>query len=220
VLRHSFVTLMVLLVTIALNVYLFIRVPKGFFPQQDNGRLQGSVQADQDTSFTAMDGILRRYVNIIAADPGVDTVNGFTGGGRGGATNTGRMFISLKPLAERKVSADDVVNRLRPKLARVPGATCFLQASQDLRVGGRQSNAQYQYTMRGDNVEDLNVYGPQMLAALQHITQIADVNTDQQRRGCSTTGARRRVSESHPSSSTIRSMTHSGSGRYPPCIRR
>jgi multidrug efflux pump len=186
VLRHSFVTLMVLLVTIALNVVLFIRVPKGFFPQQDTGRLQGSVLADQDTSFTAMDGILRKYVDIIDSDPGVDTVNGFTGGGRGGATNTGRMFISLKPLAARKVSADDVVNRLRPKLARVPGATCFLQSSQDLRVGGRQSNAQYQFTMRGDNVEDLNTYGPQMLEALMHIPQIADVNSDQQNRGLET----------------------------------
>ncbi len=186
VLRHSFVTLLVLMVTIALNVYLFIRVPKGFFPQQDNGRLQGSVQADQDTSFAAMDKILQRYVNIIAADPGIDTVNGFTGGGRGGATNTARMFISLKALGERKVSADEVVNRLRPKLARVPGATCYLQAAQDLRVGGRQSNAQYQFTMRGDNVDDLNTYGPQMLAALQHIPLIADVNSDQQNRGLQT----------------------------------
>ena len=146
----------------------------------------GSVLADQDTSFTAMDGILRKYVDIIDSDPGVDTVNGFTGGGRGGATNTGRMFISLKPLAARKVSADDVVNRLRPKLARVAGATCFLQSAQDLRVGGRQSNAQYQFTMRGDNVEDLNTYGPQMLAALMHIPQIADVNSDQQNRGLET----------------------------------
>ncbi len=186
VLRHSFATLMVLLVTIALNVFLFIRVPKGFFPQQDNGRLQGSVQADQDTSFTAMDSILKRFVNIVAADPGVDTVNGFTGGGRGGATNSARMFISLKPLEERKVNADDIVNRLRPKLAQVPGATCFLQASQDLRVGGRQSNAQYQFTMRSDSVDPLNEYGPQMLEALQQIPIIADVNTDQQNRGLQT----------------------------------
>jgi multidrug efflux pump len=186
VLRHSFVTLLVLLVTIALNVYLFIRVPKGFFPQQDNGRLSGSVQADQDTSFTAMDSILRQYVSIVAADPAVDTVNGFTGGGRGGATNSARMFISLKPLNERLVSADDVVNRLRPKLAHVPGATCYLQASQDLRVGGRQSNAQYQFTMRSDSVEPLNEYGPKMLEALQHIPIIADVNTDQQNRGLQT----------------------------------
>jgi multidrug efflux pump len=186
VLRHSFATLCVLMITIALNVYLFIHVPKGFFPQQDTGRLMGNVQADQDTSFTAMDKILRNFVNIIADDPGVDTVNGFTGGGRGGATNTGRMFISLKPLDERKVSADDVVNRLRPKLARVPGATCFLQAAQDLRVGGRQSNAQYQFTMRGDNVDDLNTFGPPMLAALQKIHLITDVNSDQQNHGLQT----------------------------------
>ena len=125
-------------------------------------------------------------MNIVAADPGVDTVNGFTGGGRGGATNSARMFISLKPLDERKVSADDIVNRLRPKLARVPGATCFLQSSQDLRVGGRQSNAQYQFTMRSDSVEPLNEYGPKMLEALQHIPIIADVNTDQQNRGLQT----------------------------------
>ncbi len=186
VLRHSFAILMVLLVTITLNVYLFIRVPKGFFPQQDNGRLSGSVQADQDTSFASMDKMLREFVDIIAADPAIDTVNGFTGGGRGGATNSARMFISLKPLAERKVNAEEVINRLRPKLARVAGATCFLQASQDLRVGGRQSNAQYQFTMRSDSVDELNEYGPQMLAALEKIRGIADVNSDQQNRGLET----------------------------------
>jgi multidrug efflux pump len=184
VLRHSFITLMVLLATIALNVVLVERVPKGFFPQQDNGRLSGSIVADQDTSFTAMDKILRRYVDIIDSDQAVDTVNGFTGGGRGGATNAARMFISLKLLEDRHgVSADDVVNRLRPKLARVPGATCYLQASQDLRVGGRQSNAQYQFTMRGDNVDELNHYGPQMLDELRTIPLIVDTNTDQQDRG-------------------------------------
>jgi multidrug efflux pump len=184
VLRHSFITLMVLLATIALNVVLVERVPKGFFPQQDNGRLSGSILADQDTSFTAMDQILRRYVDIIDRDPAIDTVNGFTGGGRGGATNSARMFISLKPLSERKGStADEVIDRLRPKLARVPGATCYLQSSQDLRVGGRQSNAQYQFTMRGDNVDELNSYGPKMLEELRAIPQIVDTNTDQQDRG-------------------------------------
>ncbi len=184
VLRHSFFTLLVLLATIALNVVLFIRVPKGFFPQQDVGRLSGSIVADQDTSFNAMDKILLRYVDIIDQDPAVDTVNGFTGGGRGGATNSARMFISLKPLEERKGStADEVIDRLRPKLAQVPGATCFLQASQDLRVGGRQSNAQYQFTMRGDNVDELNEYGPKMLDELRSIPLIVDTNTDQQDRG-------------------------------------
>ena len=183
VLRHSFITLVVLLATIALNVYLFIHVPKGFFPQQDNGRMSGSIHADQDTSFQAMDKILLQMVKIVAADPAVDTVNGFSGGGRGGATNTARMFISLKPLAERKITADQVIARLRPKLARVPGATLFLQANQDIRVGGRISAAQYQFTMRGDNLEDLVDYAPQMYEQLRKIPIIADVNSDQQNQG-------------------------------------
>jgi multidrug efflux pump len=184
VLRHSFITLMVLLGTIALNVVLVARVPKGFFPQQDTGRMNGSIIADQDTSYNAMDQILQRYVGIIDSDQAVDTVNGFTGGGRGGATNSARMFISLKPLEERKgTTADEVINRLRPKLARVPGATCYLQTSQDLRVGGRMSNAQYQFTMRGDNVDELNSYGPKMLDELRAIPLIVDTNSDQQDRG-------------------------------------
>jgi multidrug efflux pump len=186
VLRHPFITLLVLLGTIVLNVNLFIKVPKGFFPQQDNGRLMGQIIADQDTSFQAMDGILRRMVNIVAADPAVDAVNGFTGGqgGRGGASNNGSMFISLKPLAARRnVSADLVISRLRPKLGRVPGATLFLQASQDIRVGGRNSAAQYQFTMRGDNLDDLNAYAPRMYEELRTIPTIADVNSDQQIHG-------------------------------------
>ena len=183
VLRHSFVTLLVLIGTIGLNVYLFVRVPKGFFPQQDTGRLSGSIQADQDTSFQHMDQMLLQYVNVIDADPGIDTVNGFTGGGRGGATNSARMFISLKPLAERKVSADEIIARLRPKLARIPGATLYLTSVQDLRVGGRQSNAQYQFTMRSDNVQDLTTYGPSMLNKLKTIPIIADANSDQQNHG-------------------------------------
>ena len=111
--------------------------------------------ADQDTSFQAMDKILLQMVNIVDADPAVDTVNGFTGGGGGGTANTARMFVSLKPLEERKVAVDQVIARLRPKLGRMPGATLYLQASQDLRVGGRMSNALYQFTMRGDNLQDL-----------------------------------------------------------------
>jgi len=185
VLRHSFITLLILLGTIGLNVYLFLHVSYGFFPQQDNGRMSGQITADQDTSFQAMDRILRQAVRIIAADPGVDTVNGFTGGGggRGSATNVGRMFVSLKPLNERKVTVDQIISRLRPKLARVPGALIILQASQDLRVGGRQSAALYQFTMRGDNVEDLNEFAPKMFEELKGIPSIADVNTDQQDRG-------------------------------------
>jgi multidrug efflux pump len=186
VLRHSFVTLLILFGTVALNVYLFARVPKGFFPQQDTGRLNGSIQADQDTSFQQMDKMLRQYVDIVTSDPAVDTANGFTGGGRGGATNSARLFISLKPLAERKVTADQIIARLRPKLAQIPGATLYLTAFQDLRVGGRQSNAQYQFTLRSDSVEDLTAYGPRMLAALRTIPIITDVNTDQQNHGLQT----------------------------------
>ena len=178
VLRHSFVTLLILLGTIALNGYLFLHVPKGFFPQQDNGRMMGQIVADQDTSFQALDGIVRRAVAIIAADPAIDTVNGFTGG-----TNTARMFVSLKPLAQRKVTVDTVIARLRPQMARVPGAVIIMQAAQDLRVGGRMSPALYQFTMRGDNVDDLNQYAPRMYRELRAIPIIADVNSDQQNRG-------------------------------------
>jgi multidrug efflux pump len=180
VLRHSFVTLMVLVATVALNVYLYIRVPKGFFPQQDNGRLMGAILTDQDTSFQAMDRVLLPMVKTVAADPAVDTVIGFTGGG---TVNTGRMFVALKPLAERGVSADAVIARLRPKLSHVPGATLFLQAAQDVRVGGRMSSAQYQFTMRGDNLADLDRVAPAMLAELRKVPLVTDVNSDQQNRG-------------------------------------
>ncbi|HVN04416.1 MAG TPA: multidrug efflux RND transporter permease subunit [Bryobacteraceae bacterium] len=181
VLRHAPLTLAVLIGTIALNLYLFIKVPKGFFPMQDNGRLMGAIQGDQDTSFQAMNRILQQMVAVVDADPAVDTVNGFTGGG--GTSNTGRMFVNLKPLEERKVNVDQVIARLRPKLGRIPGATLYLQASQDLRVGGRMSNALYQYTMRGDNLADLTSYAPQMLRELRTVPIIADVSSDQQNRG-------------------------------------
>ncbi|HWC95610.1 MAG TPA: multidrug efflux RND transporter permease subunit [Candidatus Sulfopaludibacter sp.] len=191
VLRHSFVTLLILMATIAMNVYLYIQVPKGFFPQQDTGRMSGSIIADQDTSFQAMNKILLPMVKIVAQDPAVDTANGFCGGGGpgGGATNQARMFISLKPLQERKVSAEAVIQRLRPKLARVPGASLFLQANQDIRVGGRQSAAQYQFSMRGDNLQDLVDYAPQMYQKLRTIPIIADVNSDQQNHGLQATVA-------------------------------
>jgi multidrug efflux pump len=188
VLRHAFFTLLVLLTTIGLNVYLFVRVPKGFFPQQDTGRMAGQIIADQDTSFQSMDKTLLQMVNIVAADPAIDTVNGFTGGsggGGGGAStlNQGRMFVSLKPLAERKITVDYIMQRLRPKLARVPGATLYLQPAQDLRVGGRNSAALYQFTMRGDNLQDLITFAPRMLQELKSIPIVADVNSDQQNRG-------------------------------------
>ncbi len=165
-----------------------MNVSKGFFPQQDNGRLSGSILADQDSSFQSMDRTLLQMVNIVAADPAVDTVNGFTGGGGGGGggastINQGRMFVSLKPLNERKTTVDYIMQRLRPKLARIPGATLYLQASQDLRVGGRNSAALYQFTMRGDNLEDLINYTPKMFAQLKTIPIIVDLNSDQQNRG-------------------------------------
>jgi multidrug efflux pump len=186
-LRAAPLTLAVLLATIALNVYLYIHVPKGFFPLQDNGRMMGAIQGDQDTSFQAMDRILRQMIDIVHADPATDTVAGFTGGGGpgggGGSANVARMFVSLKPLAERKITVDQVIARLRPKLGRVPGATLYLQASQDLRVGGRMSNALYQFTMRGDNLRDLTTYAPRMLQQLRAIPVITDVSSDQQNRG-------------------------------------
>ncbi|HEV2231858.1 MAG TPA: multidrug efflux RND transporter permease subunit [Terriglobia bacterium] len=181
VLRYPAITLCILLATIGLNVYLYIHVPKGFFPQQDNGRIIGSIQADQDTSFQAMDGILQKMVKIVVADPAVDTVNGFTGGWAGG--NSSRMFISLKRPDQRKIGADLIIARLRPKLARVPGATLYLQAAQDVRVGGRFGAAQYQFTMRGDNLQDLTDFAPRMLEKLKTINTITDLNSDQQNHG-------------------------------------
>jgi multidrug efflux pump len=183
VLRHPALTLASLLATVGLTIYLYIQVPKGFFPQQDTGRLNGQIQADQDTSFQTMDKTVLTMVNIIDRDPAIDTVNAFSGGGGGTTTNTARMFISLKPLSERKIDADHIIQRLRPQLAKVPGATLFLQSVQDVRVGGRQSNAQYQYTMRGDNLSDLITYAPRMLAELKTIPVITDTNSDQQDRG-------------------------------------
>ena len=186
-LRHSFLTLLILLSTIGLNYYLFTHASTGFFPQQDTGRMGGQIIADQDTSFQSMDKTLLQMVKIVAADPAVDTVIGFTGGGGGGGgastVNQARMFVSLKPLAERKITVDFIMQRLRPKLGRIPGATLYLQAAQDLRVGGRNSAALYQFTMRGDNLTDLIRYAPQMFQQLKSIPIIVDVNTDQQNKG-------------------------------------
>jgi len=182
-LRAAPLTLAVLLGTIGLNVYLFIHVSKGFFPMQDNGRMMGAIQGDQDTSFQAMDRILQRMIAIVDADPAVATVNGFTGEG---TSNSARMFVNLKPLAERKITVDEVIARLRPELEKIPGASLYLQASQDLRVGGRMSNAQYQFTMRGDNLRDLTNYAPRMLQELRGIPVIADVSSDQQEGGLQT----------------------------------
>jgi multidrug efflux pump len=181
VLRHQALILLVTMGTACLSVYLYIIVPKGFFPQQDTGRLGGSIQAEQDISFQAIRQKMNDYVAIIMKDPAVDTVTGFVGGG--GTANTGRMFIMLKPLEERKVSADQVIARLRSKLAHVPGATLYLQSAQDLQIGGRMGNAQYQYTLQSENLDDLNSWAPRVLARLRKLPQLKDVNTDQQNRG-------------------------------------
>jgi multidrug efflux pump len=171
---------MVLLATIALNVVLYVIVPKGFFPQQDTGRLIGGIQADQATSFQAMKVKFAEMQRIVQANPAVDSVAGFTGGR---ATNAGFMFVSLKPKSERKLSADEVIAQLRGPLSNVAGARTFLQSVQDIRVGGRQSNAQYQFTLLADNTADLYKWGPKLTEALQARPELADVNSDQQQGG-------------------------------------
>jgi multidrug efflux pump len=185
-LDYSFLTLLILMATVAVNVYLFIHIPKGFFPIEDTGRLNGSIQADQDTSFAQMDRTLKQFVEIVDSDPGVDTVIGFTGGGRGGASNNARMFVSLKPLNDRKSNATQIISRLRPKLSHIPGASLYLSATQDLRIGGRQSNAEYQFTLRSDSVQDLEKWGPRVLEAMRKVSVIADVNSDLQIHGLET----------------------------------
>jgi multidrug efflux pump len=183
-LRHPRFIVTLLLATVCLNVYLYIIIPKGFFPQQDTGRLTGNIQADQSISFQAMRQKLTDFVEIVQADPAVDNVTGFTGGGQ---RNGGFMFVSLKPLSERKISADQVVARLRSKTAQVPGANLFLNPVQDIRVGGRQSNAAYQFTLQADELETLRVWTPRLQRALLEVPQLADVNTDQQVKGLQTT---------------------------------
>lgn len=179
-LDNPLLVMAVLAATLCLNGYLYVTIPKGFFPQQDTGRLTGSIQADQATSFQSMSQKLSQFAGIVSKDPAVDAAFGFTGGGQ---TNSGSMFVSLKPLAERKVSADQVIARLRRDLAVVPGARLFLQAVQDIRVGGRQSNAQYQYTLQGDNFDELAQWAPKLAAALQTEPKLTDVNSDQQNKG-------------------------------------
>ena len=181
VLRHQFFTLMVTIGTAILSIVLYFVTPTGFFPQQDAGRIMGSIQASQDISFNAMRRKMADYVNIVRADPAVNNVVGFVGGRA--VSNTGSLFIDLKPLGDRKVSADQVINRLRGKLAVVPGATLFMRAAQELQVGGRASNAQYQYTLRGENLQELSLWAPRMLRSLRTLPQLRDVNTDQQDRG-------------------------------------
>jgi multidrug efflux pump len=183
VLRHQFLMLLVTLATIYVTVRLYIDIPKGFFPQQDTGQLFGQIQADQSSSFQAVRQILQQFVTLVGEDPAVDNVLGFTGGSYGGSVNTARMFVALKPLEERQISADQVMARLRGKLARVPGARLFMQAFQDLRVGGRLSGAQYQFTLQGDNVRELNEWAPRVFNKMRSLPILTDVNSDQQDRG-------------------------------------
>ncbi len=181
VLDNSVLTLVVLLLVIALNVAVIVKIPKGFFPQQDTGTLAGSVQGPQDASFAVMNNSIKQLVNVIKADPAVENVNAYTGGNR--TSNGGSIFIALKPLNVRKVSAAQVINRLRPKLNRLPVASAYLQASQDLRIGGRMSAALYQYTIQSDNVQDLAHWGPILLAQMKKLPGFQDVNSDQQNGG-------------------------------------
>jgi multidrug efflux pump len=181
VLEHPMPTLIVLFITIVLNVVLIIKIPKGLFPVEDTGAITGSVRGPQDSSFPAMDASIRQIGAVIKSDPAVQNVIAFSGGS--GATNTGSVYIALKPLAERKVSASQIIDRLRPKLNRLPTASAFLQAAQDLRIGGRSSNAMYQYTLQADNVQDLFTWGPRILSQMQHLPGLQDVSSDQQNGG-------------------------------------
>ncbi len=180
-LENSALMLIVLGLTIALNAFIIVRIPKGFFPQQDTGALAGAARGPQDASFNVMNDSIQKLQAVIKADPAVQNVIGFTGGQ--GATNTGNIFISLKPLEERKTSAADVINRLRPKLNRLPVASAFLQARQDIRIGGRSSNALYQYTLEADSVDDLQTWGPKVLQGIEHLPGFQDVSSDQQMGG-------------------------------------
>ncbi len=180
-LGHPGFMLTLVLITIATNVVLFAIIPKGFFPEQDTGRLFGGIQAEQDISFQSMSEKLAQVVEIIRNDPDVEFAQGFTGSST--TTNTARIFLSLKPFAQRKTSAQQVMTRLRRKLAQVAGAPTYLQIQQELRVGGRMGNAMYQYTLQGDNLTELNAWAPRLFQRMRSLPQLADVNSDQQNKG-------------------------------------
>ena len=180
VLNHSRWTLLVFIATIGLTMYLYVAIPKTFMPEQDTGRLMGFIQADQSISFQSMRGKLENFMKIVRDDPAVESVVGFTGGSR---TNSGSMFISLKPLSERSENAQEVIARLRVKLAKEPGANLYLMAVQDLRVGGRESNAGYQYSLLSDSLDDLRLWEPKIRQAFAALPELADVNSDQQDKG-------------------------------------
>ena len=245
VLRHQWIMLSVAIGCAFLNVYLFIIVPKGFFPQQDTGRLGGRTRAAQDISFPAMRDKQRQLAQMVLEDPAVQTVTAFVGGGGpgGGSTNVGRMFIALKPLSQRPyeaygndwfdrlrqklhihpshVSADEVVNGLRRKLTSVPGATLFLQAQQDIQIGGRGSDAQYQYTLSDENLNELNTWAPRLLARMRTMPQLRDAPPTSKIRGflqpSSSIVTPQHASASPHPPSTRSSTMPSVSARSPPC---
>src|SRR6185312_4268814 len=178
VLDNPGLTLTVLFLTILLNVAIVIKIPKGFFPQQDTGSLAGGIQGPQDASFPAMNRSVKEIEDVVMKDPAVKTVIAFTGGG-----NTGFLYITLKPLNERKIGAAQVIDRMRPKLNKLTGASTFLQAAQDLRIGGRSSAALYQYTLQADDIADLSKWGPRVLSEMKKLPGLEDVNSDQQNGG-------------------------------------
>ncbi|MES2888825.1 MAG: efflux RND transporter permease subunit [Pseudomonadota bacterium] len=182
-LQSQALVMFILLAVVGLNVYLFALAPKGFFPQQDTGQISGGVRADQSISFQALQGKLRQLVDVVRRDPAVDTVVGFTGGGRAGG---GFLFINLKPMAERGIGGQAVIARLRPQLAQVTGVNLFLNPVQDLRMGGRQSSATYQYTLKSDNIADLRQWATRLADALKGQAALTDVDTDQQENGVET----------------------------------
>ena len=181
VLDHPTLTLIVLFLTIALNVVVIFKISKGFFPVEDTGAISGSVRGPQDSSFPAMNNSVQKIIDVVKKDPAVANVIGFSGGG--GATNSGSLYIALKPLEERDASASQVIDRLRPKLSRLPVASAFLQPVQDLRIGGRSGNAMYQYTIQADSTADLNKWGPILLTAMKRLPGLQDVSSDQQNGG-------------------------------------
>ena len=181
VLRHQRLVFAIAVLAVFVNVYLYIIVPKGFFPQQDTGRMMGTIMADQDMAFAGMRERVAEFIKIVKSDPAVDNVIAFSGGNT--AQNQGRMFVTLKPLNQRKVSIDQVINRIRPKTSHVPGATLFFQAAQDLQIGGRFANAQYQYTLSGEDLAELYAWAPKLTDKLKQIPILKDVSSDQQVRG-------------------------------------
>jgi multidrug efflux pump len=185
VLRHPALTMLVMALTIGVNVYLYVKIPKGFFPQQDTGRLVGSVQGQQHISFAALAEKVRYFEQQVRNDPDVESVDASMGGGGRGGGNSAFIFCQLRPLGERKATAEEIIARLRRKTAGMPGAGLYMQSAQDIRVGGRQSNAQYQYTLQTQELALLAEWGPKVMQRLQRLPEITDVSSDQQNSGLS-----------------------------------